>query len=144
VGDAAGKFDHLDAAPHVAAGLVERLAVFPRHEPGEFVEMLLEQVAVAEEDRRPLRRRHRAPGGERGPRRLHGGIDVGRGAEGHPRDHLAGGRIENVAMLFGGDDRLTGDQVRSVHRGPSGRRVYMDRVRCAIDGRFIGQSAFEG
>ncbi len=47
VGDAAGKLDHVDAAPHVAAG--------------------------------------------------------------HPRDHLAGGRIEDVAMLRGGDNRLTGD-----------------------------------
>ena len=50
--------------------------------------------AEAEQPARALDRRAAAPRGERLAGRGHGGVDVGRRRERHPRQHLAGGRVE--------------------------------------------------
>ena len=77
-GDAAGKLDDVDAAPHRTAGLAQELAVFADDHLGQLVVVGLEKLAVAEQDAGPVRRRHGPPGGKRRRGPLAGHIDLRR------------------------------------------------------------------
>jgi hypothetical protein len=92
---AAGVFDVLNAAVEAAPGLDERLPVLERHRRADPVEFTLDDVAVTEEQARPLDRRRVPPRGKRGRRGLDGGGNLG----GAPRralgDYVAGRWIEN-------------------------------------------------
>ena len=92
---AAGVFDILDPAKHTAARFRQRLAVLARNARADAIEVLLDQLPVAEEQPRALHRRRVAPGGKR----RRGGFDrfVHRlgAAHRHFRDRLAARGIEN-------------------------------------------------
>ena len=76
-GDAAGEFDDLLAASDLPEGVGDDLAVFGRDDLSQFLFARVEQLTEGEEDRRPLRQRGVAPGGEGRrsgvDRRFHGG-----------------------------------------------------------------------
>ena len=67
--DAAGDLDVLDAAPQLAAGLGEGLAVLGGDDAGDLVEVLFEELLEAEEVLDALGRRHRRASRGRPPRR---------------------------------------------------------------------------
>ena len=76
-GNAAGELDHLDAAFNVAARFGQRLAVFARVEPDQFLEVLLQQRLELETRRARARLAAFPTNRERRRRRL---------ARLHPRD----------------------------------------------------------
>ena len=59
--DVARLLHHLDATPHLATRILERLAGLAAQAPSKVVLILLEDVLVGEQQPRPLRRRHFAP-----------------------------------------------------------------------------------
>ena len=61
---AAGEVDDLDSTLDLAAGLVERLAVFPGDDLGQLVDVPVEERFEAEHHLRPVRNRGLAPGRE--------------------------------------------------------------------------------
>ena len=67
--DAAGELDHLDAAPDLALGIGERLAVLGGDQIGQLVDVLLEQLLEPEHDARAPQRGDRRPFGQRPPLR---------------------------------------------------------------------------
>ena len=56
-GNAAGEFDHLDAALHLGAGFGECFAVFARHQRGQLLEMAHAAIAGSETSPEPARPR---------------------------------------------------------------------------------------
>ena len=116
MGDATGKFDYLDPAPHIATRFVDRLAVFSCHEPGECLEVLLQQVAVTKENAGAFWRGHASPS-RKGPLcRLHGGLHINLVAQRDAGDDFTRGGIEDVAELSGcGLGRTAGDEMAQVH-----------------------------
>src|SRR5215475_8641596 len=95
--NAAGELDHFQPALDVALGVGEGLAVFRGEQPGEAVELLLNQLQEFEQHARaPLRVRP-------GPRRLRrlgigdGLLDLRLLGVGHLGLHLAGVGVEHVA-----------------------------------------------
>ena len=96
--NAGGELDHLDAARDRALGVGERLAVLLRDDLREVLLVRLHQLAKAHQHARAAQRRRRAPGGQRRRRGLHRRVDVGRVAERHVADHLAGGGIGDFAV----------------------------------------------
>ena len=64
--------------------------------------MLVEEIAKAEEDRRPLRERRHAPLAEGAGRSFDGGVDLGRGGEVDGPGLFTRGGIEDGALLAGG------------------------------------------
>src|SRR5213079_954896 len=61
--DAARELDDLEPALHLAAGVVERLAVLARDDAGELVAVGVDELAEGEQHRRALRHRRAAPRG---------------------------------------------------------------------------------
>ena len=94
---AAGELDHLDAALHRTGGVGERLAVLLAGKLCQLVAMLLHQFAEAGEDAGAAQWRGFAPGREGRLGRRHRRIDIGPGGQRDLVDHLARGRVEDVA-----------------------------------------------
>ena len=61
MGRAGGEFDDLDAADHRAAGIAQYLAMFHRHQVGEFLQMAVEDFLEAEQYARTTQRRGVTP-----------------------------------------------------------------------------------
>ena len=76
VRDAARELDHLQPARHLAERVGHDLAVLGADDPREVVLALLGDLTEREHDSGATPERGVAPVLERGPRRLHGGIDV--------------------------------------------------------------------
>ena len=57
----AGQFDDLNTAAHIAPRFLARLAIFAAEHLGQMLELLLQQLAVAEQNPRPLRCWRRRP-----------------------------------------------------------------------------------
>jgi hypothetical protein len=95
IGNAAGEFDHLQTARHLAARVGDDLAVLDADQRRELGEVVLDQVAEAEHHARARQRRRARPRRESGLRRLHRGVDVGARAEDDLARVRAGGRIED-------------------------------------------------
>ena len=66
MGYATGELDHLDAARHLAEGVLGDLAVLGGDQPGEVLPVAVGQIAEAEQDAGPGGERRVAPFGERG------------------------------------------------------------------------------
>ena len=97
VRNAAGEFDHLQAALHVAFGVGESLAVLGGQKPRQLIEFLLRQI---EEFHHHAGTPLRIGGGPAGLRRFRNGdgmLDFGPFGECDLGLHLAGIGIENVA-----------------------------------------------
>ena len=80
--DAAGEFDDLGAARHLAGGVGEHLAVLIGDEPRQRAGFAVEQFAELEQNARAGQRRRRGPGGKggcRGPHRLVDFAGTGKG-----------------------------------------------------------------
>ena len=134
--DPAGELDDLQAALHLAARVVEGLAVLARDDAGEVVAARGEQLAVGEHDGRALGERGGAPAGERRARRAGGAVDVGGGGERDPPRDLAGRGVVDVAEALGRrvgrtvDPVADGLEVRGSERhDPQGTRVALARWR---------------
>ena len=88
IGAVKGFLEHLDPAAHLAAGLVQMLAVLARHQPGEPVELALEQGLEDEHAASaPGHRQQRATaarGRPRDPRRTRNGVAAVQRASGDP------------------------------------------------------------
>jgi hypothetical protein len=97
MGDRAGELDDLEAAPDLALGVVEGLAVLEREVARQVVGVLLEQVLEVEHDALAAHRRHRAPGDLRLLGDLHRGIDLLDRSEGDLGGDLAGRGVGDVA-----------------------------------------------
>ena len=111
-GDPARELDDLDAAGDRSAGVVEGLAMFGGADAGQLLAVRFEDVAVAEQDARALRRRGRRPRGERRLRRPDRPADLARGRERHPRLDLPGRRVVDVAEAVAlAGDALAVDEV---------------------------------
>jgi len=89
----------LDATPHAAARLVERLPVLGGDDARKLLEMLLEQCFVFVEDLRPRVHRRVAPRGKRARRRLDGGVHVAGGGQRRPADDISDRGIVDVEKL---------------------------------------------
>ena len=96
-GDAAGVLDVFESPEDAAAGFGEGLAVLAGDALAESVEVLLDQLAVAEEHPRPLHRRGFAPGREGGRGGGDRRADFGGAAGRALGDHLAGRGIVDRA-----------------------------------------------
>ena len=95
--DAAGEFDHFEAALDVAFGVGEGLAVLGGEQPRQRVEFLLHQFEELEHDARAPLRIGRRPGRLRRFGDGNGVLDLGMLGEGDLGLHFAGVGIENVA-----------------------------------------------
>ena len=132
--DAAGELDHLDAAPHVATGFHEGLAVLAGDELGEGLEMVFEQHLEAEEDAGALGGRGVGPGGKGGAGGLDGVVHGGGGAERGLRDDLAARGIEDGRGLRGrGGEPLAADEIgNGSERGGSGHGGIMQAEKSVM------------
>ena len=116
------QLDHLDPAAHLAAGLVEMLAVLARHQPGEPVELALEQRLEDEHAASAPGHRLVLPRLERLGRHPHGLVDLGWPGQGHAAEHLAGRGVQHVQPVAGlRVDRPTADEAADLGRGLLGR-----------------------
>ena len=86
--DAAGELDHLEAALHLPHRVREHLAVLVGEDARDLLAAIVDELADAEEDLRPLRERRGAPGGE------------GRGSGRNGRVHLLDGRERDLLRLL--------------------------------------------
>src|SRR6185369_6419702 len=93
VRDAAGEFDDLEAALHLAARVRQHLAVLAHDAPGELLDVLGDELAELEQDRRALPQRGPAPRDRRFLGDGDGAIDVGNRGEANPPGRRAGGRV---------------------------------------------------
>ena len=118
--DAARELHDLGAALHLAAGVVQRLAVLARDQLRDLAGVLLEQVPEAEQDARAPRRRGLGPGAERALRGLHRAVHLGRRRERHPCLHPAAGRVVHVAEAVAAAGRARTVDVVGQGRGGSG------------------------
>ena len=111
---------HVDRFLDVAAGLGLDLAHLARHQVGELVLVLHEELGEAEEDLAALRRRDEAPVLERRLRSRDGAVDVlGRRAR-EGAERLAGRGVERLEGLAGGRvDPFAADEVLEGLRRPS-------------------------
>ena len=110
VRDAGGELDHFEAARGFAAGVGEHFAVLGGDEPGEVVEMLLEELAEAEEHARAAQRRLGGPLRKCGLRGGDGGVQFGAVGQRDQRLHLAGGWVVHIGCAPGGScDGLAAD-----------------------------------
>ena len=89
------ELDHLHAALDLALGIGQDLAVLLGDDGGERIDTLLEEVQEAVEDTRAAERGRAGPARRRGLRRRDRGLHLGRAAEPHGTDRLAGRRIEH-------------------------------------------------
>ena len=97
VRNAAGEFDHLQAALHVALGVGESLAVLGGEKPRQLIEFLLRQIEEFHHDAGTPLRIGGGPAGLRRFRHRDGVLDFGAFGERDCGLHLAGVWIENVA-----------------------------------------------
>ena len=95
--DAAGEFDHLDAALDIALGIGKRLAVLGGEQRGQRIHLLPDQLQKLEHHPRAALRIGRGPGRLRGLRIGDGGFDLGLAGERNPGLYLAGIGIVDVA-----------------------------------------------
>ena len=80
VRDAAGELEVLEAARDLAQGVGRDLAVLGGQQRGDLLAVLIDEVADAEHDLRPLRKGRRAPRGKAAGGGGHGRVDLfGRG-----------------------------------------------------------------
>ena len=103
--------DHLQAAENIAFGVGNGLALLGTQGLGDPFGVFANQGLQLEHDAHPRTQRRQTPGLERTLRGSNRGIDfIGRG-EGHTRQHLLGGRVDDVApFLSGRCDPLAIDQ----------------------------------
>ena len=95
--DAAGEFDDLGAARHLAGGVGEDLAVLIGDEASQGAGFAVEQFAEFEQNARAGQRRRRRPGRKsrgRGPHRL---VHLGGAGKGDAAALFAGRRVVNIA-----------------------------------------------
>ncbi len=163
VRNAAGEFDHLEAALDVALGVGERLAVLGGEQPGEAVVLLLCQVEEFEQDAGAALRVGGRPADLRRLRDSDGVLGLGMLGQRHLGLHLAGIGIEHVAEttrcpfdLFPADEvtDLTHDVLPAISAprcggaGWSDTDVYMPLFAAMVTGRraliFARQSAYTG
>ena len=118
-------------SPPASAAHLPHLA---RHQVGQLVLVLAQELAEPEEDLAALRRRHEPPVLERRLRRRDRAVDVGGARARERRERLAGRgdeRLEGLAAL--GADPLAADEVLETLRGqPSPRRSLVDGSGSAI------------
>ena len=96
---AAGDLDALDAAPHAAARLIQRLAVLGRDDAGELLEVVLEELLELEHGAGAHDGRRVAPGGEGLLRGCDGGVEIPGRRQGRFRDDRAERRVVDVHEL---------------------------------------------
>src|SRR5699024_2917512 len=106
----------LPAVGDLAAGFGQRLAHLERHQQGEVLGPLGEQVEGPPQQLAPLPGRGARPGGERVGGRIHRGLRIGARGRRDGAEHLAGGGVadvEGLPALRGApapaDEQLLGD-----------------------------------
>ena len=118
--DAAGVFDDVEAALHVALGVGDDLAMFRGEQFGQFVHARLDQALELEHDAGAALRVHRLPVLEGDQRRLHRRTDLGLGGQGHAGLDLAGVGVEHVPEPSGfALDQLAVDEVTDIAHAAS-------------------------
>ncbi len=100
-GNAAGEFDHFDAALHTGPRFGRGFAMLAGDQCRQFIEMLADQFAILKHDPRAIDHRRFAPLRQRGGGGLHGAIDIVGPAQRHLGDDFAGRWIKNLAPAFG-------------------------------------------
>jgi hypothetical protein len=95
-GDAGGHLHVLDGAAHLAAGLVDDLAVLDGDCLRDLLEVVLHGILEAEHVGGAGHRRGLAPFQEGLLGRLHGGVRLGRGGHGLQGHRLGGGGIDHL------------------------------------------------
>ncbi len=101
----AGELDHLKPADRLALGVGDHLAMLGGNDPGEVIEVTLDQVAEAEHDPDPPGKRDVLPRLEGLRGRPHRLVDVGRVGEHDTGLDLPGSRVVHVS---GGGGRTRG------------------------------------
>jgi hypothetical protein len=117
VRDAAGIFDHFEAALDVAAGVGDDLAVLGGEQQGELLDVAFDQLLEFEHDPGATLRIGRGPG-RKGVAR--GGdclLEVGGGAEAHPGLDAAIVRVEHVALPLAGRMNRARDEMVDITHG---------------------------
>ena len=99
--DAAGEFDHFDAALDVALGVGDRLAVLAREQFGERLHVARDEVQEFHQHAGAALRIGRAPAELRGLGVLDRGAHLGLGGERHLRDDLARHGLVGVGEAAG-------------------------------------------
>ena len=94
-GCSARKVDDLDAAPHLAPRLIERLAVMARDDRRELLEVVFEEGLVTEHEPHPLHHCRAGPRRERRGCRLDGGVHFLGSRQRDLLDDLGGRGVEN-------------------------------------------------
>ena len=94
--DAAGEFDDLGAARHLAGGVGEDLAVLIGDEASQGAGFAVEQFAEFEQNARPGQRRRRRPGRKCRGSRLHRLVHLGGAGKGYAAGPLTRRRVVNI------------------------------------------------
>jgi hypothetical protein len=111
--DAAGEFDHLDAALHLADRVGMGLAVLGRNRFGDTVGILVKQLFETEHVAGAPQRWHVGPGRQRELGGSDRGVELGRGRQRQDRRLLAGRRVEDRRMTAAcRSGELAADQIR--------------------------------
>ncbi len=128
--NAAGEFDHLEAALDVALGVGERLAVLGREQLGERLHLLLRQVEELEHHARAALRIGGGPGRAARPAALAmAACDLGLAGERDLGLDLAGIGIEHVAETAGCPcDRFAADEMADVAHGSPPVGSFLSRI----------------
>jgi hypothetical protein len=113
--NAAGKFDNLDPARHLALGIVKGLAMLGRNLCCQLIEIGSDQIAEIEHDLRALGGRGAGPSGERCLGSLDGLADLGPACQWHRSCGGAGGRIENILLAPAGSGNFRAGDI--MHQG---------------------------
>ena len=115
VGNAAGKFDHFEAALNIAARIRYGLTVLGRQEFGELVVFLVHEFEKLEHHAGAALRISGGPGWLRGFGVGDRGLDLGFAGERDLGLHVTGIGIEDVAGAPGGSlDRLAADEMANI------------------------------
>src|SRR5215472_7130029 len=99
--NAAGELDDFDAAPDVAARLLDRLSVLARYYARQGIEILLEEMLITEKDPGSIGRRRVRPGRQGGAGSFHSTADVFACADRRLRDYLPVRRVVNGSAIVG-------------------------------------------
>jgi hypothetical protein len=132
--NAAGEFDHFEAALDVALGVGNGLAVLARQEIGELVVVALRQFKELHHHPRPALRIGCTPFGLRGFGILDRGAKLGLGGERHLGLDVAGHRLEDVSKPPGSALDLTAADKMSdcAHAFLQDHRVQVLAASCSL------------
>jgi hypothetical protein len=117
MGDAAGIFDHLEAALDVAAGVGDHLAMLGGEEEGEILHVLFDQLLELEHHSGAALRVGRDPAGKRLAGGGDGPLEIGAAAETHPGLDAPIVGVEDVALALAGRIGAAADEMIDVTHG---------------------------